>query len=252
MKTELSPIPYPTTKAEEYKWGFDIYRPEGVPMAWIMDWTSAGAGYGVSSQRTMEVLRFKVGVDLSQISVDEMAAALSMRLKLQWHGFWKTLEDKFGAAKAVEVGREMSHPNGRTMWKRIQNNFGTPVPLDKIIWYQDVTHLLSGPTMRAYSWCDERKSVCTRVECAMRPPKGMEECARYCRVCDDASIEGYMAVDPDLFCVRVPDLGDRAEEPRCVHMWTYDKKVVESLPDVLKERIPETTRKVLNGKGVRL
>jgi hypothetical protein len=140
MKSELSPIPYPTNKTEEYKWGFDVYQPEGTPMAWIVDWTSAGAGSGVSFQRTMEVLRFKVGVDLSQISVDEMAAALSMRLKLQWHGFWKTLEDKFGVAKAVEVGREMSHPNGRTVWKRIQNNFGTPVPLDKIIWYQDVVN----------------------------------------------------------------------------------------------------------------
>lgn len=36
MKSKPTPIPYPTTKEEEYKWGFDIHKPEGTPMARVM------------------------------------------------------------------------------------------------------------------------------------------------------------------------------------------------------------------------
>jgi hypothetical protein len=80
----------------------------------------------------------------------------------------------------------------------------------------------------------------------------MESCAKYCRACDDGSIEGYMAVEPELLCIRVPDLGDEASEPRCIHMWTYEKEIVECLSGDLKERIPVSTRKLLQQKGVRL
>ncbi|MFO8010493.1 MAG: hypothetical protein R6U89_06750 [Dehalococcoidia bacterium] len=252
MKSEPTPVPFPASESEMYKWGFDVYPPEGTPMAWIMDWTSASPGAGISERRVSDLLKFKLGIDLSEITVDEVMAALSMRLKMQFHGMWKNLEDGVGQERALETGRENGLPHGEAMWKNLQRNFGSPIPLDKIAWYQDITHLMSGPGMRPYSWFDERKAVCTRERCAMRPPKGMERYARYCRNSDNASIEGYMMAEPDLLCVRVPDLGDEAQEPRCVHMWTYDREVIERLPDDLKERIPETSRDILHEKGVRL
>ena len=250
MKRKLTPIPYPATQEEEYKWGFDVYRPEGTPMAWIMDWTSAGPGWGVSLQEAIEVCQFKAELDLSQLSVDDLVAALSVRHKMAWHGFVKALQDRLGPEETIAIIRQMGFPAGERNWKGIQEQLGTQPPVDKIALYEDFTHLLSGPCAHPYAWCDGRKTVVTRTECNLKPPPGMEECAKYCRVCDDAAIEGGMNVVPGLLIVRVPDLGDMAEEPRCVHLFTYEKEVIERLSDDLKVRIPDSTREVLKGKGV--
>ena len=103
MKAKLTPIPYPTTKEEEYAWGFDVYKPEGTPKARVIDWTSAGAGWGVTIERTFQVMQYQVDEDLSKLTVDELSAALSRRLKHQWHGFWNKLEQKLGIEKSLEI-----------------------------------------------------------------------------------------------------------------------------------------------------
>ena len=61
-----------------------------------------------------------------------------------------------------------------------------------------------------------------------------------------------MAAEPTLYMVRAPDLGDKAEGSRCFHLWTYDKTVIERLSKYIKDQVPETTRKVLAARGVRL
>ena len=43
MKEKMTPLAYPTTKEEENRWGFDVYKPESTPMAWVLDWKSASA-----------------------------------------------------------------------------------------------------------------------------------------------------------------------------------------------------------------
>ncbi|MFC1920064.1 hypothetical protein ACFLWX_04665 [Chloroflexota bacterium] len=251
MKAQLTPIPYPTTDEEGYKWGFDIYKPEGTPMAWIADWTSPGPGWGALPQRIMDILQFKVD-DLSQVSADDMMAVLSTMLKSTYSGFWNAMQNNIGAAKTSEICRQMGYGGGQMNWIALQAVYGSPVPLERIIWYQDLFHMLCGPTMRPYSWCDGKKAIVTRTECTNKPIQGMEECAQHCRVMDTASNEGYMAAEPDLLVVRTPDIGDRSEEPRCVHLFTYIKEKVEELPDELKRRIPDTTAEVLKVKGVHL
>jgi len=35
-------------------------------------------------------------------------------------------------------------------------------------------------------------------------------------------------------------------------VWTYDREVIEGMADELKQRIPESTKKILKQRGVRL
>lgn len=253
MKQFATPVLYPTTKAEEEtRWGFDVYKPKGTPQAWIMDWPSASAGFGLPIERLKEVVEFRIGTDISALTVDDCFAGHAMMYKLMWHNMINAVERQHGEEATIEFARGFGYPMGERGWKLLQERFGTPIPLDKIIWYQDVAHLLYGPDTHAYSWFDEEKSVCTRTRCLFRPPKGMEKNGKYCRVFDDAYVEGYMNVEPDLYCVRVPDLGDDAKGPRCIHMWTYKKEVVDNLPDEIKVKVPETTKVVLRGKGVKI
>ena len=63
----------------------------------------------------------------------------------------------------------------------------------------------------------------------------MEECAKYWMAMDSTSTERYIASEPGLFVIRAPDIGERAEGPRCVHMFTYDKKKIEGFFKKLKD-----------------
>ncbi len=252
MKTKPSPLPYPSSKEEEFRWGFDIYQPEGTPLAWVTDWSCPNPGWGVTPERAMEILAFQVGEDLSKIPIDEWLAALSMLTKMTYQIFYNTLQANLGVEKAAEIARNIGLPGGQMQWSALQSRFGSPVPLEKIIWYQDFFHILSGPTMRPHSWCDGKKAVVSRTQCTNKPPEGMDDNIRYCRACCDASLEGYMTAEPELLMIRVPTVGDTAKEPRCIHLFTYDKEVIENLPQNLKRRIPRTTRKMLADKGVRL
>jgi len=252
MKEKMTPVAYPTTKEEEIRWGFDVFKPKGLPMCWITDWKGASAGFGLSPERVAEVVEFRTGEDLSQLSVDDVFAGHTQMFKMHWHTLLNGVETMCGGDMPQKVARELGYPLGARGWKLLQERFGSPVPLEKIVWYQDFAHLLYGPDTHGYSWCDKEKSVCCRTRCLFRPPKGMESCARNCRTFDNAYIEAYMEVEPDLLCVRVPDLGDDSSGERCVHLWTYDKALVEELPIELKEVIPDSTKQVLRGKGVQV
>jgi hypothetical protein len=134
MKSRLSPLTYPTTKEEEFKWGFDVYKPEGTPMAWIMDWSSAGPGYGISHQRAQELLEFNVPEDLSQLTVDEVVAALSSRWAMSVVERWRLMVRLLGEAKATELlNTRTPGSHSEVIWKRLQQKFDSPLPLDKII-----------------------------------------------------------------------------------------------------------------------
>ena len=61
-----------------------------------------------------------------------------------------------------------------------------------------------------------------------------------------------MMVEPDLLCTRVPDLTDDSSGPRCIHMWTYNKAVINNLPDKLKALIPDTSKKIFRDKGCKV
>jgi len=252
MKEKLSPVAYPTTKEEAFKWGFDVYQPKSTPMAWILDWKSASAGFGVSPERRAEVVEFRTGEDLSRLTVDDVIAGHSFMFKIHWHSLFKSIDKLSDQALAAKVARDIGYNLGKRGWELLQLKFGKPVPLEKIVWYQDCAHLLYGPDTHAYSWCDNEKSVCSRQGCLFRPPESMCESALYCRTFDNAYIEAYMDVEPDLYCVRVPDLGNDSSGKRCVHMWTYNKKVIENMSDELKSNIADTTVEVLKKKGVNL
>lgn len=252
MKDKPTPVAYPTTPEEDYKWGFDVYKPESTPVAWIHDWDSNQAGFGVTPERIAKVLAFDIGTDLNQITADDICATASTKVKGMYCGVWYNVAKEIGFDKAIGISTRMAHEDGINKWKTLQKYFGSPVPLDKIAWYQDITHTLTGPTMKPYSWTDGRKAVCCRAECAMRPPKGLEECARICRACDSAMMEGYMTAEPTLLALRAPDLGDDASGPRCMQMWTYDKSFVEQMPADLKKVIMPNTEKMLRERGVKL
>ena len=249
MKNRPTPVAYPTTPEEEYRWGFDIHKPDGTPMAWIIDWT-AMPGWQTSHERTMQLLKMAVPEDLSLLTVDDLIAVLGARRQGTVYADLVTLQEVVGKEKAMEVYTRTANPFGQDKWKAIQANFGSPLPLDKIIWYQDITHLFYGPGMKTQSWCDDRKAVCSRIECATAPLPGMEHMSEYCRAACTSATEGYMAAEPGLLVVRVP--GEKPDDKRCVHVWTYDRGVIEEMPDELKARIPESTRKVLIQRGVRL
>jgi hypothetical protein len=172
--------------------------------------------------------------------------------KLHWHHQFKAVEAKYGEEGWRELARGLGYPLGDRGWRLLQERFGSPVPLEKIVWYQDIAHMLYGPDTHAYSWCDEVKSICSRTRCLFRPTADMLDCARYCRLFDTSYIEAYMDVEPDLLCIRTPDLTDGGTGPKCVHMWTYEKEVVEKLEDKYKALLRDSTKKLLEKKGVRL
>jgi len=162
----------------------------------------------------------------------------------------KFVEDRYHEEGWRAISRMWGNFVGESYWKLVRKKFGSPVPVDRIIWYQDIAHMFFGPDTHAYSWCDEAKAVCARQRCLFRPMLGMQSCAKFCRVFDDAIVEAYMEIEPDLICMRTPDLGDDGTGERCVHMWTYEKEVVEKLDDKYKVLIPDSTKKVLEKKGV--
>lgn len=51
MQNHMTLIAYPTIPEEEKRWGFDVWRPEGMPMAWVLDWKAAKIGWGLADER---------------------------------------------------------------------------------------------------------------------------------------------------------------------------------------------------------
>ena len=252
MKKFPTPIAYPTTKQEEERWGFDVWKPKGVPLAWVIDWNSASVGYGVSPERLKEVREFRVGEDLNTLCGDDIFAACSDKMDRLWNNSVRQHEKMHGESKTIEFVRAVGRRYGPDVWKFLRERWGSPVPLDKFAWYQDFIHMQYGPATKAYSWFDEEKIVCTRRECRLRPPKGMESNGKYCQVCCDAVNETYMENEPTLLFLLGPDLGADCTGPRCIHMWTYNKTLIENMPDVVKPYVRETVKKMLRDRGAQI
>ena len=251
MKGKLSPVAYPTTEEQEFLWGFDVFKPEGTPMAWMLDWTSAYPGYTITDERLREVMEFRIK-DLTQLTMDDVFAGHAGMFKLHWHTMYKAIEEKFGVEAALEIAKGIGYPLGKRAWSFLQQTFGQPVPLDKVIWYQEYAHFLYGPDTHAYSWTDGKKSVACRANCLFRPTKDFCTNAKYCRYFDDNYNIGYMDVEPDLLVIRAPDLGPEATGPRCMQMWTYDNSVIENLPDKVKDGISPAMKERIRQKGVKI
>ena len=251
MKGKLSPVAYPTTKEQEYLWGFDVYKPERTPMAWLLDWSGAYPGYSITDKRLKDVLEFRIK-DLTQLTMDDVFAGHSGMFKLHWHTMYRAIEEKYGVEAALDIARGIGHPLGKRAWSFLQQTFGKPVPLDKVIWYQEYAHFLYGPDTHAYSWTDGKKAVACRAKCLFRPTTDFCTNSQYCMFFDDWYNVGYMDVEPDLLVIRSPSLGPEAKGPRCMQMWTYDKSVVENLPKKVKDEISPAMKERIRQKGVKI
>jgi len=252
MKKFPTPVAYPTTKQEEDRWGFDIWKPKGTPMAWILDWDSANTGYGVSPERLKGIREFRVSEDLSALYSGDVFAACSDKMNRLWNNSVRIHEKMHGESKTMEFVRAVGSLYGPDVWKFLREKWGSPVPLDKLAWYQDFVHMQYGPATKAYTWFDEEKVVCVRKECRLRPPKGMESNGRYCQAHCDAIMETYMENEPTLFAMIGPDLGADSMGPRCMHTWTYNKTLVDNLPKIIRPHVRETVKKVLRDRGVHI
>jgi hypothetical protein len=253
MKSHATVINYPPkSKEEEDRWGFEVYKPTGVPKAFVLDWPSVGPGWGLPWERVEEIAAFKnVSEDLSKLTVDETYATLARQMKFQWHNIFNQVEKIWGVEKGLELARAIGRECGLRGWSSVQGRFGKNVEPEPMAWYQDIAHMLYGPDTHAYCWFDDVKAVCSRPRCAFRPPKGMEANAKYCVAFDYAYIEAYMEVDPKLLTFMGPHLGDDGCQGKCVHIWTYSPEEASAVSDKVKAMLPESIKKVLKKRGMR-
>jgi hypothetical protein len=253
MKDYPSPIAYPTTKQESHLWGFDIVKPTGVPKAYIVDWSSPGPGFGVSDERALEVANYKVDVDLSKLSVDELFAGLSFAFRTVLNGIFHLTEEEYGTEKARELATKVGNMMGTNGWTSVKEQFGLPAPYDKIAWYQDVAHLVLGTCMRVRTWYDDKKTVATRTDCGFRPLAGSSG-DYYCKYMDVAYGTSYMKIDPTLLIARIygPEEDGRGRGPRCISMWSYDPQEFTNLPEKVKKAIDPKYKEILRQRGAKV
>jgi hypothetical protein len=251
MKNVPTPVPYPTTKEEAEKWGFDIWEPKGTPLAWVLDWESAEAGSGVQADRLTEIREFRVEDDLSQLTIDDLGATCSDKMRHLWNNSVRVHEKMHGEPSTIEYVQAVGSLYGPNVWRFLKQKWGSPVPLRGLAWYQDFVHMQYGPSSKPYTWFDEEKVVCTRLHCRLRPPKGLESNVKYCLAYDDAVLETYMENEPTLFSFMGPHMDEKAQG-RCVHIWTYDKSIVDNMPDTVRPFLRETVKKVLRDKGANI
>jgi hypothetical protein len=277
MKNQLTPIQYPTTMDETFRWGFDIHPPKGVPRAWVTDWDAVGPGFNVSEDQSAKVLALTPGSRFGDISIDDVTAAQSLFTKRFLHTTFKLIAEVCGTEESLEIARLMGDALGTRTWDLAQAKFGKEVSLPMTAFHQDVAHLLSGCGNSAYAWVDDEKMVCSRTNCFMRAPDGFTGTASYCRSFDDAHIIAYMAVERDLLIVPIGcccslgtehlengqvSLTDRVQDPiphdnpkapgRAIHMWTYSKDVVNDLSDDVKDHVSESIKEALRAKGCKI
>ena len=61
-----------------------------------------------------------------------------------------------------------------------------------------------------------------------------------------------MENEPTLFAMIGPDLGVDNIGPRCIHTWTYNKTLVDNLPELIRPYVREAVKKVLRDRGVHI
>jgi len=252
MKKNPSPVPFPTTRQEEERWGFDIWKPKGTPMAWVLDWDSAQAGSGISRERLKDIREFNIAEDLSALCSDDLFAICSDRLKYLWNNFLKQYEQIHGEASTIEFVKAYANIGvGSSSRNFLEQKWGSPLSLKGIAWHQDCLHMQFGPASKPYLWFDEEKVVCTRTECMFRPPEGMEGNVKYCLAYEDAHMVRDMKNSPALFHLLGPHLGPD-DRGRCVHIWTYNKSVIDAMPLAVRSCQRESVRQVLRSKGIQI
>ena len=251
MKNQISPIRYPAGSAMSFRWGFDIFQPVGTPQAWIHDWDAPAPGFGVTEEQAVGALSYET-LNLGDIRADEIFAAHSLFTKLYWHTTVATVEAISGQEKATAAVAAVGQVVGERTWGLVQKVFGDKVPLEKIAWHQDAMHLLTGTGNKAYAWCDDEKVVVTSTNYFLQPPTGLEATTKYSLGFDDADVEASMTVIPGLLSMRAEIPADSDGSARLMHIWTYDKKVLEAVPAELRARVPASTRAVLEQNGCSL
>lgn len=254
MKYRASPVAYPTSKEDEVLWGFDILKPVGVPKAWIHDWSSAFVGFQMPMQTLEEFLSVigKVQDDLSKFTVDELYALSCLNNRIETYERLEKMEKIMGKEKTLQIQRELGKSRGNLGWMNTQARYGSPVPLDKIAFFQDLAHLLYGPNMQTNTWFDDEKVVCSRTSCTFAPPAGRESYAVYCLELCGGMTNAYMECEPTLLSARLVDIGEDGKGRRCVHVWTYKPEVFEKVPKECLDNIPETAKSILRQRGVKI
>ncbi len=252
MKSKPTVIPYPpANKDEEDRWGFEVYKPTGIPYAFVTDWPGVVPGWGVDWDRVEAVARFEVDEDLTKLTVDDSYAALARQMKFQWHNMFNKIEQLWGEEKALELARTIGRETGLRGWTNVQKRWGEIVSPRAMAWYQDIAHILYGPDTHAYTWFDDVKAVCSRPRCAWRPPVNWLSQAKYCVAFDYAYIEAYMEVDKRLLTFMGPHLGNDGCQGKCVHIWTYDPQEASAVSDQVKAILPESIVRMLKARGMK-
>jgi hypothetical protein len=150
----------------------------------------------------------------------------------------------------LKLQRELGKHRGSLGWMNTQAKHGSPVPLERIAYFQDFAHLLYGPNMQTYTWFDDEKVVCSRTSCSFAPPSGKNDYAVYCRELCDGMTNAYMECEPTLLSGRLVDIGEDGNQKRCVHLWTYKVEVFKKLPKECINNIPEKAKEILSKRGV--
>jgi hypothetical protein len=256
MKYRPSPIAYPTTEEDEILWGFDILKPVGIPKAWIHDWSSAGVGFGKPLKEVadlIELLRSRVSnADLTEFSPDDTASLLSFFYKQDFHELYELMEEDVGLEKTLGILQKFGSSRGKRGWMATQMQWGTPVPLDKIAFFQDYAHYMHGPNMQPNTWFDDVKVVCSRTDCSLGPPTNMRKNAVLCAHMCGGMTDSYMEVDPTLLTAMLVDVGNEKWESRCVHIWTYESTVFNDISQEFIDNIPDSTKKILRERNVQI
>ena len=276
MKNVLSPIAYPTSEEEAWRWGFDMFPPISTAHAWVEDWEAAAPGFNVDETRAREVLARRHDTDLNSLSVDDLFAAQSLFTKELWHTTMSATAAEMGEQETRGVATALGHSLGLRTWELAQAKFGVRAPLSDLAWHQDIAHLLSGTGNSAYAWFDDEKLVISRSNCFLRPPNGFEATATFTRDFDDAHIAAYMEVEDDLLiapigcCCQLTvsesedgsavEIRDGRTDSkarslpggRSIHVWTYEKSVIEGMRPELLALLSPSIKKVLSAKGCQI
>ena len=256
MKYRPSPVAYPTTDEDALLWGFDILKPVGMPKAWIHDWSSVGSGFANPLNKISDLIGVlttnTANVDLTDFSPDDLASILSFFYKQDMFELYELLAKNFGLEKTLEVLREFGSMKGKIGWSSIGMQWGKPVPLDKIAFFQDYAHSMMGPNMQANTWFDDVKAVGSRTDCTFGPPADKRNKSVYCTNYCGGMTDAYMSVDPTLLTARLINVGDKRWKGRCLHLWTYEPTVFNDIPQEFIDNIPDSTKKILRERNVKI
>jgi hypothetical protein len=252
MKTHPTPIQYPTSSEEELKWGFDVFKPKGIPKAWILDWSGSNPGWEFSTEE-MEKIDREGLIRPIEFTLSKATVKMSYYHKHTFLALAEELEKAVGREKAREIMYDYAYTTGKEIWSSGIKQHGVQTP-EFMALGQDFGHTMHGPATDAPCWFDDEKMIVCRTRCLYRPTTGAKD-GGWCKLLCSAWTVGYMDADPTLYHARVLDYDNpenKGKAPRCVQIWTHVKSAIEVLPAKYKANIDEFEAATLKKRGVKL